>query len=256
MNKTIEIDGVELHYTVEGTGSQAVIVMHGWGCRRSTVAIPAAAALGANTRVYNLDLPGHGDSTEPADVWGVDRYTRCIEEFCRREGISRPVLIGHSFGGRIAITFASRNDTEKVILIDAAGIKPRRSLRYYVKVYSFKTAKRLLPYIVGSKKAQEIIDRWRGKAGSADYAAASPKMRAILSRTVNEDLTPLLSSIKAPTLLIWGEKDTATPMRDARKMQRLIPDAGLVSYPEAGHYSFLDRPRQTTAVIANFLNIK
>ena len=81
-------------------------------------------------------------------------------------------------------------------------------------------------------------------------------MRAVMSRVVNEDLTPLLPSIKAPSLLIWGEKDTATPLRDAKKMERMIPDAGLVSYPEAGHYSFLDRPGQTAAVIASFLNFK
>lgn len=78
-------------------------------------------------------------------------------------------------------------------------------------------------------------------------------MRAIMSRVVNEDLTNLLPEIKAPTLLIWGEKDTATPMRDARLMQKLIPDAGLVSYPEAGHYSYLARPAQTQAVIQSFL---
>ena len=102
-------------------------------------------------------------------------------------------------------------------------------------------------------RADEIIERWRGKAGSSDYAAASPRMRAIMSRVVNEDLSDCLAKIKAPTLLIWGEKDTATPMRDARKMERLIPDAGLVSYPEAGHFSFLDRPGQTAAVIKSFI---
>ena len=74
-----------------------------------------------------------------------------------------------------------------------------------------------------------------------------------MSRVVNEDLSDCLAKIKAPTLLIWGEKDTATPMRDARKMERLIPDAGLVSYPEAGHFSFLDRPGQTAAVIKSFI---
>ena len=186
-------------------------------------------------------------------MWGVERYTSAIEEFARRLGLVRPSLIGHSFGGRISIMYASRNDVDKVILVDAAGIKPRRSLRYYAKVYSFKTAKHILPYIVGRKRADEIIDRWRGKAGSSDYKSASPKMRAIMSRVVNEDLKGLLPEIKAPTLLIWGEKDTATPMRDARLMQKLIPDAGLVSYPEAGHYSYLARPAQTRAVIQSFL---
>lgn len=253
MEQNIEIDGVNIRYYTEGSGPRPVIVMHGWGCKASTVAVLAQAAAGSGTTVYNIDLPGFGDSSEPGEVWGVERYTSAIEEFARRLGLVRPSLIGHSFGGRISIMYASRNEVDKVILVDAAGIKPRRSLRYYAKVYSFKAAKHILPYIVGRKRADEIIDRWRGKAGSSDYKSASPKMRAIMSRVVNEDLKGLLPEIKAPTLLIWGEKDTATPMRDARLMQKLIPDAGLVSYPEAGHYSYLARPAQTRAVIQSFL---
>lgn len=78
-------------------------------------------------------------------------------------------------------------------------------------------------------------------------------MRAILSRCVNEDLRHVMPRIKAPVLLVWGENDTATPMRDARIMERLIPDAGLVSFPGCGHYSFLDNPAQFTAVLRSFL---
>ena len=255
MERKAKIHGIDLRYDVEDSGPQAVIVMHGWGCKASTVELLARAASGDATTVYNLDLPGFGDSSEPAEVWGIEDYVAFLEDFCKAEGIRRPVLIGHSFGGRMAILFASRNDVEKVILVDAAGLKPRRSLKYYIKVYSFKTAKHLLPYIVGRKRADVIIDRWRSKAGSSDYRGASPRMRAIMSRVVNEDLAYCLPKISAPTLLIWGEKDTATPIADARRMQREIPDAGLVSYPEAGHYSFLDRPGQTVAVIRSFLGL-
>lgn len=253
MERTSDIAGVRIRYDVTGDGPRAVIVMHGWGCKASTVDLLARAASGTGTTVYNLDLPGFGASSEPVEVWGVDQYTALIEEFAKKNGIKKPILIGHSFGGRLAIVFASRNEVEKLILVDSAGIKPRRSLKYYFKVYSFKTGKCLLPLLLGENRAAKIIERWRGKAGSSDYAQASAKMRAIMSRVVNENLTSLLPEIKAPTLLIWGEKDTATPLRDARKMERLIPDAGLVSYPEAGHYSFLDRPAQTIAVIENFI---
>lgn len=253
MERTSDIAGVRIRYDVMGDGPRAVIVMHGWGCKASTVDLLARAASGTGTTVYNLDLPGFGASSEPVEVWGVEQYTALIEEFAKKNGIKKPILIGHSFGGRLAIVFASRNEVEKLILVDAAGIKPRRSLKYYFKVYSFKTGKCLIPLLLGKNRAAKIIERWRGKAGSSDYAQASAKMRAIMSRVVNENLTSLLPEIKAPTLLIWGEKDTATPLRDARKMERLIPDAGLVSYPEAGHYSFLDRPAQTIAVIENFI---
>lgn len=255
MDKSIEIGRQRLNYYQTGTGPRPVIVMHGWGCKASTVVVLAQAAAGSGTTVYNLDLPGFGASPEPSGVWGVEDYTALIEAFVKELNLPAPVLIGHSFGGRIAILYGSRNSTDRIILVDAAGIKPHRSLKYYLKVYSFKAAKKLAPVLLGKENGQKFIDRWRGKAGSSDYQQASPQMRAIMSKVVNEDLTPVLKDIKCPTLLIWGEKDTATPLRDAKTMERLIPDAGLVSYPEAGHYSFLDRPAQTTAVIKNFLNI-
>ncbi|MDE7369928.1 MAG: alpha/beta hydrolase, partial [Muribaculaceae bacterium] len=87
----------------------------------------------------------------------------------------------------------------------------------------------------------------------SDYRNSSPKMRAIMSKVVNEDLCHLMPEISAPTLLIWGENDTATPLSDAKKMERLIPDAGLVSFPGCGHYSFLDNPGQFAAVLNSFL---
>lgn len=252
MTESISIDGVEIHYTVQGSGNP-LILMHGWGCTHSTVASIAAVAAKSHT-VYNLDLPGFGDSPEPPEVWGVEKYTRLIEGMVQKLDIVNPVLIGHSFGGRVGILFASRNQVSKLILVDAAGVKPKRSLKYYFKVYSFKAMKRLMQLLYGKGKAAAKIEAQRAKRGSADYASASPKMRAILSRCVNEDLCSVMPSIKAPTLLIWGENDTATPMRDARIMERLIPDAGLVSFPGCGHYSFLDNPHQFAAVLNSFLN--
>ena len=250
--EVIDIDGVKLHYTVEGSG-KPLILMHGWGCSHQTVASIAAVAAESHT-VYNVDFPGFGESPEPPEVWGVEQYTRLIEEFARRLGLERPSLAGHSFGGRVGLLFASRGDVDKLILIDAAGVKPRRSLNYYYKVYSFKLMKRLMRLIFGRQGAERRIEAQRARRGSADYASSSPRMRAILSKVVNEDLKSVMPSIKAPTLLIWGEDDTATPMRDARTMERLIPDAGLVSFPGCGHYSFLDNRGQFSAVLRSFLN--
>ena len=154
----------------------------------------------------------------------------------------------------MAIQLASqRKDIDAVVLIDAAGIKPRRSLKYYYKVYTFKAAKRLSYLLLGREKAEKRIERIRASRGSSDYANASPRMRAIMSKVVNHDLTACLPKITAPALLIWGENDTATPLADAKKMERLIPDAGLVSFPGCGHYSFLDNPAQFAAVLHSFL---
>ena len=255
MDQTITLDsGVTVRYEVEGQGP-AMILMHGWGCKASTLDSVARIAAEEHT-VYNLDFPGFGESTEPSEVWGVEDYTRMLEEFVKRLGIKRPTLLGHSFGGRVGILYSSRNEVEKLILVDAAGVKPKRSLKYYAKVYSFKAAKRFWYLVFGKARAEQRIEAMRKARSSADYAAASPKMRAILSKVVNEDLKSVMPRIKAPTLLIWGENDTATPMRDARIMEKLIPDAGLVSFPGCGHYSFLDNPWQFAAVLRSFINDK
>lgn len=245
------LDGLKVRIEVTGEG-RPLILMHGWGCNHTTVKSIAATAAQTHT-VYNIDFPGFGDSQEPAEVWGVERYTRLIEELVAKESLESPVLIGHSFGGRVAILYSSRNKVDKIVLVDAAGIKPKRSLKYYFKVYSFKAGKHFWELLLGKEKAQKRIDEMRAKRGSSDYAGASQMMRRILSKVVNEDLTEYLPMISAPTLLIWGEEDTATPLEDAKKMSRLISDAGLVSFPGCGHYSFLDNPIQFRAVLSSFL---
>jgi len=256
MEEFTSINGLRLRYRTAGTpGGRPVIIMHGWGCKAETMILfeeTIAACCGC--AVYNLDLPGFGLSQEPDKTYGIADYTDTVERFADALNLDSPILIGHSFGGRIAILYASRRQTSGVILVDAAGVKPRRSLRYYIKVYSFKAIKHIAPLLLGKKKAEKMIELRRGKSGSADYAAASPVMRAILSRVVNEDLRSVMPAIKAPTLLLWGENDTATPMRDARIMERLIPDSGLVSFPGCGHYSFLDNPVQTRAIVISFIN--
>ena len=252
MEKNIKINGLNFHYTVQGSGSP-IVLMHGWGCNLTTLASIEKVAAESHT-VYNVDFPGFGESEEPHEVWGVELYTQLIEKFIEAEGIENPILLGHSFGGRVGILYSSRNKVKKLILVDAAGVKPRRSFKYYFKVYTYKLSKKLMPLIYGKKGAQERIEQMRAKRGSSDYNNASPMMRAILSKVVNEDLKYCMPKISAPTLLIWGENDTATPLHDAQIMEKLIPDAGLVSFPGCGHYSFLDNPIQFAAVLRSFIN--
>ena len=255
MDKTIDIDGVSLHYRDTGEENlRPVIIMHGWGCNVDTVASIENIFKG-KMRVINVDLPGHGKSSEPPSVWGVEDFTQMMETFIVKLGLVRPSLVGHSFGGRISILLSSRGDIDKVLLVDAAGIKPKRSLSYYWKVYSFKAMKNTVMLFCGERKGKEIVERLRGKKGSADYRNSSPRMRAIMSKCVNEDLKYAMPSIKAPVLLVWGEDDTATPLSDAITMKRLIPDSGLVSFPGCGHYSFLDNPFGFRAAVSSFFNI-
>lgn len=249
-------DGTSMVYFVTGNpAGLPVILMHGWGCDHTTVR-SIAAALESDYLIYNVDFPGFGESPEPIQVWGVEEYTALIEKMIAEEHITFPALIGHSFGGRIAILAASRPgaDYSRIVLVDAAGIKPKRTLKYYWKVYTYKLGKRLSRILFGEQRAKRLAEKRIQKKGSSDYANATPRMRAVMSRTVNHDLTDRLHLITAPTLLIWGENDTATPLSDARKMNRLIADSGLVSFPGCGHYSFLDNPVQFRAVLKSFFS--
>ena len=250
---TYRYNDININIEVAGEG-EPVLLLHGWGCSHQIFS-HIQGVLAQGYKVYNFDFPGFGASDEPREVWGTEEYTRMVEQFVKEQGIENPALVGHSFGGRISIIFASRNKASRVVLVDAAGIKPKRPLKYYYKVYSFKLLKKLCYIFLPKKTADAIIERRRKGAGSADYNNASPKMRAILSKVVNEDLTPLLPKIAAPTLLFWGNADTATPLSDAKTMERLIPDAGLVIAHGTGHFSFIENQGLFTQVMKNFFKI-
>lgn len=255
MTKEVEINGQKIIYEECGdTSGQPIIILHGWGCNHTTVK-SIANSLNDHMRVISIDLPGHGASEEPREVWGSDDFAKAIDLFIDKLELTKPSLIGHSFGGRIIIAMVSKAPKDrfnKIVLIDSAGITPKRSLKYYYKVYSYKTFKKLALIFLGKDKGGKWIEKSLKKKGSADYQAASPKMRAIMSKCVNEDLSQRFPNIKVPTLLIWGENDTATPLSDAKQMEKGIPDAGLVSFPNCGHYSFLDNPMGFKAVIREF----
>ena len=247
-------DNIELAYTIEGEGD-TVILLHGWGCDHN-IWKATSELLRNHFRVVAVDFAGFGLSAEPREVWGVEEYTRSIEALVKNLGVERPTLVGHSFGGRVSILYASRNDVRRVILTDAAGVKPRRTMSYYRKVYTYKLMKRTLPLLIGERKAQMLLEERRARSASSDYNRATPMMRAILSKCVNEDLCGVMPKIKAPVLLFWGDRDTATPISDAHKMKSLIPDAGLVVAEGAGHFAMLEQPELWRGSLKSFLNIE
>ncbi|MBP3425292.1 MAG: alpha/beta hydrolase [Rikenellaceae bacterium] len=250
---TILIDGLRFHFRVQGCGAD-VVLMHGWGCS-TDIWRGVEAELAQHFRVWNIDFPGFGQSQMPTEPWGVEEYTRNFEQFCQMNSISRPTLIGHSFGGRVAIVFASRNEVDKMVLVDAAGVLPPRGLKYYAKVYSYKAMKMLAPLLLGKERGQRLIEQRRRASGSSDYNALPETMRGTFIRVVNQDLCPYMPQIKAPTLLVWGSEDTATPLSDARVMNSLIDDSGLVVFDGVGHYSFLEQPVRFNIVVSNFLGV-
>ena len=249
------IDGLKLNYEIEGEG-QVLLMLHGWGSNLQAFQC-LVPALTEKYKVVRLDFPGFGKSSPVPRVFGVDDYVDITVKFIQQLGLSKLSLAGHSFGGRVIIKLNSRKNLpfaiEKNILIDSAGILPQKTLKKTVRQKVFKVGKRFLSLPPMKAAFPAALDKFRAHFGSADYNAATGFLRDTMVKVINEDLQPYLAEIQRPTLLIWGDQDTATPMRDAHIMEKEIPDAGLVVVKNAGHFSFLKDPYLVIAVIQSFL---
>ncbi len=249
----VTVKGLKIYYTMEGYGAEDVLILEGWGTN-TQVYCPISVQLAQKYRVFIPDFPGFGESEEPKENWTVGDYATFIKGFAEKVGIRRVTLIGHSFGGRVILKlYEDPSDlpfeTERIVLIDSAGLKPTDTLRKRWRRLKYKIGRRFLEVFQKDK-----VEEYRLRHSSADYKAASPRMREVLKNTVSEDLGHLLSKIQAPTLLIWGRNDTATPLTDGQRMEKEIPDAGLVVL-EGGHYSFLDSPEVFRRVMASFMKL-
>jgi pimeloyl-ACP methyl ester carboxylesterase len=250
MDQFVDINGIHTRWRQSGSGPP-VLVLHGWGAKIEAVD-PIIRALAPQLTVYAVDLPGFGETGLPPVPWGVTDYADWTRALMSEIGLERPSIVGHSNGGRIAIHLAGHHPerVDKLILVDAAGIRPKRGLRYYRRVGMAKTAKHAARFL--GPPGQALQRRVFARTASSDYANAGP-LRPTFVKLVNEDLTPLLSQIRASTLLIWGDQDDSTPLSDGQTMERLIPDAGLVVLKGAGHFSYIDQPQRFGRVAAHFL---
>jgi len=208
-----------------------------------------AKPLAAQRRVIRLALPGFGKSPEPSEPWGSSEYAEAIAVWMDREGLKGVDLVGHSHGGRVAIRLAAlRPDlVGRLSLIGSAGLPPRRSVALRLKLLYGRFLKGVAG-IVGGKFAEEVQAR-RQKLGSADWQAASPVMKGTFKRVIPEDLSDQMVALKVPILLIWGSKDTATPLWMGERMNRLIGGSRLEVLGGAGHYAFLERTGEVVSLL-------
>ena len=237
------IDNIKINILDFGQKNKdAIVLLHGWGQN-----IQMMQMLGEpfknEYRIIVVDLPGFGLSEEPKKAMGVDGYTNLIEKLLKELNIKNPILIGHSFGGRISVKYASRNDVKKVILLSPA-LKGHDKKGLKTKV--LKSLKK----VPGINK----LEGWaKNHIGSRDYKAASPIMKEVLVKTVNEDLSLDAKKIKAPVILIYGDLDSEVPEEDTKEYERLIPDCGLILYEGCTHYAYLERLNQTINIIKTFI---
>lgn len=251
----LQCKGLSVHYTVTGEIGSAVLLLHGWGANVKMYA-GLIQYLAKSHVVYALDFPGFGDSQEPPEAWCVDDYTDLVCEFLQAVGLKKTALIGHSFGGRVIAKLIARDtqpvEITQVILMDAAGIRPKKSLKAKWNIFTYKVAKVIFQTPVMHFLYPDYLEHMRKRRGSADYNAASPVMRGTLVRVVNEDLQAELRKITQPTLLIWGEQDPTTPLSDGMRMKELIADSDIVVVP-GGHFSYIDSPGLVLGAMECFL---
>ncbi|MDE6605035.1 MAG: alpha/beta hydrolase [Clostridia bacterium] len=224
-----------LNHVMLGQG-QDVIFLHGWGGSIDSFR-GAGQYFSANYRCTLVDFYGFGDSPLPG-VLTLEDYANGIEELIRHYSMKEVILVGHSFGGRVAMLLASRNNNIKsIVLVDSAGLKPRFSLKKFCKKVTYRL-KRALKLNVS-------------KCGSADYRKLSGDMRETFKNIVNFHLDFCLKDIKCSTLIIWGKRDKDTPPYMARRLRRRIYNSGLI-FLKGGHYSYLDCYGQFLAILSSY----
>lgn len=247
----ILIKNKKINYEVEGKG-KSIILLHGWLASLETMKV-LQKHLSKNFKVYNVDVIGFGKSDLPEEPMNVNDFGDFLSEFIMKLNIENPILIGHSNGGRIIINYAGRNlgNINKIVLIDSAGIKPKRKISYYFKIYTFKFIKKLLKIL--PKKFEYLKEKVINKFGSEDYKSSPEVLRQTMNIIINEDQRNIMPNIKVPTLMIWGDKDTDTPISDAREMEKLIANSGVAVLEGTGHFSYLENWPLCKRILDEFL---
>ena len=237
------IKDIDVNYIQYGKGKKNVVLLHGWG-QNIQMMNPIGKKLENVATITVIDLPGHGESSEPKEELTIYDYCEIVKELLDKLKIKNPILIGHSFGGRISIIYASKYDTEKLILLGAPCIRKEQKVSTKVKI------------LKGLKKVP-VLNKLEGFAkkhiGSRDYRNASAVMRKILVNTVNEDLSECAKKIKCSTLLIWGDNDTEAPLEEAQELEKIMKDAGLIVYEGGTHYTYLEFINPVCNVIKTFI---
>ena len=237
----IKANNTMVNYIQYGEGKD-IVLLHGWG-QNIEMMKPLGDNLCSNHRITILDLPGFGESPEPDFAWTIDDYMLMLEDFLEQLKIKKPIIMGHSFGGRLAIRYSSENTVEKLVLF-GSPVVPKKNPND-LKTRALKKMKKL----PGLNKIGEYMKKY---IGSTDYKNASPTMRQVLVNVVNKDLTPYVQKIKAPTLIIWGNNDTAADIEDARMMEKTMLDAGLIVL-NGTHYAYLENLVQVISILNKFI---
>lgn len=244
----VSVNNLNINFQVYGNGTP-IVVLHGWG-DRSDSWYTFAQALSDKYQIFLVDLPGFGGSDAPPSVWGVEDYAQTINGFIKELEIEKPVLLGHSHGGRIISTIATVYGNCRALILVSSGGVDLPSLNVKLKILWFKTMKLLVRPL--GKKGDEIIDNYRKKLGSRDYQEAGP-LRATMVKVVNYKLFNLLPKINVPTLIVWGSEDKTLSFEQSKIFEKLIPDSYIKIIWGSGHHLHLDAPQELAEIVKDFM---
>lgn len=240
--RALEVAGFRIHSVHVGDGP-SVVLLHGLaGSHRWwRFSLPAFAA---KYRVHVPELVGFGASRPAPRQPGIGEMAELIAAWLARADIGRAHVIGHSLGGEVAVHLAVHHPerVRRLVLVSAAGIP-----RDLSPVDLLRTVARFgRPSAWGERRFLVTV--------AADTLRAGPwTLLEVTRQILADDVRPLLPCVHHPTLLVWGEADPLTPVRDGRIMQGLMPDARLVIVPGAAHNVMADRPALFNRIVLDFL---
>ena len=233
-----------MNFVVENSGKTNVIFLHGWGADYSSFYFIKDYVLNSTLHFANLD--GFGGEPSPQDP-SILGYAQRLNKYITNNNLKNVVLVGHSFGGRVAIEYASKHSVLGLVLVDSAGIKPRYSLKRHFKVVKYKLLKQLAK--INIIKKEKLL-----KFGSLDYKNADDKLKKVLVSCTNYNQRPIVKYIVAPTLIVWGQNDKDTPLYMAKILDKQIKKSKLIVIEKCGHFSFLERPHMFCNLLQDFIN--
>ena len=237
------INNTDINYIDYGEGENTLVFLHGWGQNISMMQ-PLGDKLKKKGRIIIVDLPGFGDSPEPKEIWTMYDYAAAIKSLLDELKVESPIMIGHSFGGKISLIYASKYKTSKLVVFGSPFKKEVEKLSTKTKILKKLKKVPVLKNLEGFAKKH---------IGSRDYKNASEFMRKILVEHVNLDITEDVKKIKCPTLIIWGTMDNEVPVEEAYELEKLISDSAVIPYEGCSHYAYLENLGQTVNIIKNFL---
>lgn len=244
---------ISIYYEKYGTGKEQILILPGWGNTRNTFS-NIINNLKNNFTVYIIDYPGFGNSPVLNKELNIYDYAFLINSFIKKLNINNPIIIAHSFGGRITAILEGyyQIKLKKIILIDVAGIKRRKKMKQLLREKIYKILKKctyLLPKIKQEEYRQKLLLHF----ASTDYKSIPKSMQKTFQNIIKEDLRKYYKNINTETLIIWGENDTDTPLKDGVLIKKLIKNSEIIVYKNSDHFAYLNYPDLTNKIITSYL---